>query len=450
MGAARRPARREDRVAGRDVIARPAACSAVRAAAAVATLALAGAMGCASQGMPPGGPPDDAPPRLLGVTPESGTVRTSPSAVVFRFDEVVGERPAGAGSLEQLVVISPSDGVPSVSWGRNRIAVRPRRGWRPNTAYTVTVLAGLSDLRGNAAKTRFETVFSTGATIGNGVIRGATFDWALGRPAANARVDATVGGDTLLRFATASDSIGWFALGSLMPGEYLVRLWLDQNNNQKLDTREPWDTATVSLTDSVRTNLYAFARDTLGARLGEVSMPDSVTIRIRFDRPIDPAASIQLTQLRLFRERDSSDFPLAAVATAAAHDSLSRRAATAREDSAARADTSEAGRRALVRADSMLRARQRDSLSRAQTDSIRAARDTVKRVPPPVFARPVPATEFVIITGQPVALSDTLRLVVRGVQALAGPPRTGDRRVVRPRPQPRDSTQTKRPGGGVR
>ena len=114
--------------------------------------ASAAMVGCASQGIPPGGPPDVTPPVLISVTPDSGTVHVSPSSVTFRFDEVVSERPRGAPSLDQLVLISPSDGPPSVDWRRDRLVVKSRHGWRPNTAYSVTVLPGLTDLRGNAAK----------------------------------------------------------------------------------------------------------------------------------------------------------------------------------------------------------------------------------------------------------------------------------------------------------
>src|SRR6202011_710813 len=57
------------------------------------------ATGCASPGMPPGGPPDVAAPELVSVTPDTGSVGVKPKEVVFRFDEVVAERPAAATTL---------------------------------------------------------------------------------------------------------------------------------------------------------------------------------------------------------------------------------------------------------------------------------------------------------------------------------------------------------------
>src|SRR5215207_8511048 len=110
---------------------------------------LAVALGCASQGAPPGGAPDSTPPEVLHITPDTGAVNVKPARVVFRFDEVVSERPQGATSLRDLFIISPRQGEPDVDWRRDAITVRARRGWRANTVYTVTMLPGLTDLRGN-------------------------------------------------------------------------------------------------------------------------------------------------------------------------------------------------------------------------------------------------------------------------------------------------------------
>src|SRR4029079_5166222 len=129
--------------------------------AAVAALTIA----CASPGMPPGGPADTEAPQIVKIVPDSAKTGTSPKEVIFRFDEVVSERPAGATSLAGLFLISPTDGQPRVDWHRDEISVRPRRRWRENTAYTITLLPGLADLRGNARNTGAMTMFSTGAAI---------------------------------------------------------------------------------------------------------------------------------------------------------------------------------------------------------------------------------------------------------------------------------------------
>src|SRR5690606_5260270 len=103
-----------------------------------AILATAALAGCARAELPMGCPPDPNPPQLAAVIPAPGSSAERLSEVVFRFDEVVAERPAG-GSLDALVIISPRDGSPRVRWRRNAITVRPRGGWRPATTYSVTL-----------------------------------------------------------------------------------------------------------------------------------------------------------------------------------------------------------------------------------------------------------------------------------------------------------------------
>jgi hypothetical protein len=414
-----------------------------------ALLAVTAGFGCASQGMPPGGPPDTDAPQLVRVQPESGAVSVMPRAVEFRFNEVVSERPRGAQSLRQLVVLSPGDGDVEVAWNRNALAVRPGKGWRQNTAYTVTLLSGLSDLRGNAAAHPFRTVFSTGATIPSGVLRGSAFDWMAGRAAPMARIEATRPGDSTLTWAVAADSSGRFVLGSLPADTFLVRGWIDANGNGVRDLREAWDTVTVALRDSARADFYAFPRDTAGARLSEVAIVDSMTVRIRFDHGLRPAAPLEGAVIRIILARDSTDLTVDRILTAAAFDSLARTRATERADSAARADTSAAARQARERADSVRRVRVRDSVAAAQLADLRAARDTVRREPPPVPARPTPPTEFVIMLREPLPEAVPLRLIAATVQALEGPRRTSERSLTRLRPPPRDTSAVRRPPPAV-
>src|SRR6478672_8618623 len=51
------------------------------------TAAVLLALGCASPGMPPGGPPDVAAPQIIAIAPDSGRVGVTPKEVIFRFDE---------------------------------------------------------------------------------------------------------------------------------------------------------------------------------------------------------------------------------------------------------------------------------------------------------------------------------------------------------------------------
>jgi hypothetical protein len=362
-------------------------------------------VGCASQGDPPGGPPDATPPVLVGILPESGAVNAVPDRVEFRFDEVVSERPSGASSLEQMVLISPSDGLPRVDWRRRSIAVRPRRDWKPNAVYTVTLLPGMADLRGNVMKTGASVIFSTGPTIPDTRIAGTLYDWVAGAPARGGAIEAIALPDSVVYVARA-DSAGRFTLAHLPPGSYAVRAWLDANSNRELDAREAYDSASVALRDTATLTLLAFVHDTLPPRINTVTVVDSMTLRVELNQPLDPEQTVDSTRFRLTAP-DSSAIPLRTVLAADAWD-------RARADSIARADTT---RRPPAR---QAPAPPRDSVA---------------------LPRPVPLSRFVVVTAVPLQPETSYRLIAVDLRNLLGRAGTSARVFTTPRRVPADSAR---------
>lgn len=371
---------------------------------------------CASPGIPPGGPPDADVPQVVRITPESNAVNVRASAILVHFDEVISERPGGAGGggtpgLEGLVMLSPSDGRDEVTWRRTALEIKPRRGFRPGTAYRLTILPGVADLRGNVLQERTELVFSTGPEIPTGVVRGVLFDWAAGTPAARARVEVTAPDDSTFRWSAQSDSSGRFLVRDLAPGSYRVRAWIDANNDRRLGLGEPSDTTTLALSDSARLELYAFARDTLAPRLENVETIDTTALRVRFDRVIagdwDPSGAITLL------DADSTQIPLAgSLMPSVRRDSIIK-ARLAAQDSAVPAQLDSA----------------------ALADSIAAAADSLA-VPPPVFRRVRPHQVWVIELDSALA-PGLYRLRVTGAPGLNGRSQETDREFrVRERPPP--------------
>ena len=106
----------------------------------------------------------------------------SAKEATFFFDETINDRGTDAQDVTNMFLVSPSDGTPRVGYHRSRIDVRPRHGFRPNTAYTITLLPGLTDLRNNRMKTGATIVFSTGPTIPTLRITGVAFDWGQEQP----------------------------------------------------------------------------------------------------------------------------------------------------------------------------------------------------------------------------------------------------------------------------
>jgi hypothetical protein len=357
--------------------------------------------------MPPGGPPDVAAPQIVSVVPDSGTVGVKPKEVIFHFDEVVSEKPPSTTTLADLFLISPRDGVPSVSWHRDAITVKPAHGWRNNTPYTVILLRGLADIRGNVRNTGATTFFSTGPTIPRTRLSGQVFDWVSGAPAAGALVESFVPPDSLHPFVALVDSSGAFTLEHLPPASYVVRAYVDRNKNLAIEPSEAWDSATVSLTDSSQREFLVFTHDTVAPRIRDVEFLDSLSLRVTFDKPIDTAQTLSAANFSLTGP-DSARVPIAS-------------AGPAPKDTVGKITPAE------VRPPPT-----RTPAGRAPT---RAPTDTVS-VPKRVMSRPSPISIAVIKLQRPLIPKTVYKVRAIRIRGLTG--RTGDseRSYTSPAPAP--------------
>lgn len=413
-------------------------------------------LACASPGTPPGGAIDKESPELKRVRPDTNATQVRANAIDFEFDEVVSERPTGASSLAALFQISPMRGEPRISWRRNRISVSQAGGLRPNTTYTVTLLPGITDLSNNRDSIGRTLVFSTGPSIDGGQISGVVFDWVADRAAPRAFVEAILLPDSV-RFVATSDSAGRYTVGHLPQGRFLLRATLDANRNRISDPRELFDTATVTLADTLRRDMLAFLRDTVGPGIQTITIRDSLSLRVLFDRAIDTAFVITPDRL-ILKTADSAVVQI--VRTVGTRDFDKQR-----EDSVIRASVQDSVRR-LIAQDSVRRVTAQDSVRRA--DSLRAAgvpavaaippgaRGPSRRPAPIPPARPrdstrteapltpsvrIPSTEILIFLARPLQPATTYKLRAEGMRSILGTVRTSERTITTPKRQVVDSTR---------
>jgi hypothetical protein len=405
------------------------------------------AAGCAQAAMPPGGPPDESPPELVSVRPDSNARNVRSGAVSFQFDEVVSERPQGAQSLSGAFLISPRDGEPNVSWRRNRVDVRPRRGFRPNTTYTVQLLPGMTDLDGNADSAGRTIVFSTGPELAAGRIQGVVFDWLAERAAPRAYVEAIALPDST-RYVTSGDSSGRFILAHVPPGQFLLRATIDQNRNRQLDPRELFDSATVTLTDSLSREMLAFVHDTIGPTISQVAVRDSLTLRVTFDRPLD--TTLVITPRLFALSTAGAEDPLRAAVPI--DSAIGGRAFDRRVEDSIRTRAIEDSVRQRLRADSIRRAdsaRLGAQPRPAQPAVPLPARADSARPTPLRPSRRPPETEVVLKLGQALRAGAQYSLRSVDVRSLLGATRSFERTFTTPRARPRPDT-TARDTGSVR
>ena len=410
-------------------------------------------VGCAQAGVPPGGPPDKVPPQLVRITPDTNALNVRGDAITFEFDEVVSERPRGAPTLAELFIVSPSRGPSGVSWRRRTVQIVPRGGLRPNTTYTVRMLPGMVDLDGNADSSGATIVFSTGPALAVGQIAGRVFDWVADRPAPRARVEAMTLPDSL-RYGAEADSSGAFTITNLPPGQYLLRAIIDVNRNGAVDGRELFDSVTVTLVDSLRREMLAAVRDSLGVGLATADLRDSLTLRVTLDRPLD---TLFVPARRHFsiKAADSSVVEFDTIFTQAEVD---RRTADSTRNRAVQ--------------DSVRRAFVEDSTRRA--DSVRTAAAPPPAAPPPrptgrrpgatnapppapprdtsnrIIRRPsarIPTTVLYVKFRQALRPATSYRITGDSLRSVTGAVRTSSRVFTTPRPA-RPDTGRARPDTG--
>jgi len=312
---------------------------------------------------------------------------------------------------------------------RSRGMVSRRQARRPNTAYRITLLPGLVDLRGNVRKEMRTILFSTGPTFPAYSITGRVFDWAAERPAFNAYIEAISRADTTIVYLAASDTSGQFDAGPLPQGEYLVRALIDQNANRTLDRNEKWDTVSVNVIN-VRpvVELDAIQRDSMPPLFQNITSIDSVTVRITFDKPIDPFLALQPALIRL-QKPDSSQLEVASVVWQAAYDQAKARAQQVA-----------------------------DSLRRAADTTARAARPAAPPIPtptpgaagrappPPPKPRLPPPDRGIVVTVSPTTplVPGTYVATARGIRNLLGRAKDMTRTFTVSKPTVADSLQRAR------
>lgn len=416
---------------------------------------------CANQGAPPGGPPDVASPLIVKVTPENEAVIDRPRDVEIQFDEVISETPRGARDLRELVFISPRSGQPRVSWGRSRITIRPSKGWKPNTVYSIQIKPGIQDLRNNGIDSTIRLVFSTGGPIPQTQITGVAFDWPAGKGLPNAVIEAIAQDSTI--YQAVADSAGRYTLRYLPMGPYLLRAFGDRNSSGELDPLELWDSVRVTLTERASAAFYTFVHDTVGLRVSTVEVQDTNRVlRVTFDKPFSPTQQFSPDSLRLLAP-DSSRIPIRLVQTEPERQRADSLAKVRVADSVARAN---AAKKPVVdstpamraRADSIQRVRRADSIAdvaararRTRLDAERAARARGVRyvppdtTPPPRMERPSVYTTIFVTLDSALKWQTAYRLEVRGVRSLGEVQKSPSRGFTTPRQPKVDTSATRAP-----
>jgi Big-like domain-containing protein len=194
--------------------------------------------GCAKPGLPPGGPVDRIPPRLILAAPADSSVRIPTTEVVeFLFSEGMDRN-----SVRDGIKVYPAPGRPTFHWKGRRLRVTWARPLEPATTYQVLLSAGVRDYHGVPLGQSIAIRFATGDSLDPGVVSGALRAKTLPTkgvpiwiyPDSAGRAPDFAAGPA---YATETDTTGVYRLSGLPLGRgFTVHAVYDQNRDGAFDS----------------------------------------------------------------------------------------------------------------------------------------------------------------------------------------------------------------------
>ena len=252
---------------------------------------------CAKQGIPPGGPEDRRGPTILASDPIPNSVGVSPTIKpLFQFDEYVDR-----ASLEAATFISPfPEGKVRFKWKGKSVRLVFPEPLRPDLTYVVTIGTGVKDMRGNPLPWAFNLAFSTGDHLDRAAVSGRICDsldsksptqvWAYDLSVNPEPDPGAIGPD----YVTQSNETGNFQFTNLRPATYRIFAINDRRRNRRWEPNEDrigvafLDVTTAQDSVAPEVNLKMTLRDTTGARITSVRVPDQRHVTLRFSKPVQP------------------------------------------------------------------------------------------------------------------------------------------------------------------
>ena len=196
-------------------------------------------MGCASIGMPQGGPKDETPPVLLGSKPEANARNWDKKKIEIYFDELVNVQKAA----EKVVVSPPQKKPPTVNNIMRKIVVELQDSLQPDQTYTIDFGDAIVDYNEANPFGLYAFAFSTGDDFDSLGISGTVFNAATLTPEKGIIVgvhadmgDSAFYNEPFLRIGK-TDEKGRFYIRNLKPIPYKVYALGDQNRDYRFDQK---------------------------------------------------------------------------------------------------------------------------------------------------------------------------------------------------------------------
>ena len=250
--------------------------------------------GCGKDKPPTGGPKDTTPPKIIDFEPSHMTTNFDGKELSITFSEPIDPK-----SFESALYIYPPVLKKKIVAGNQEIRVKFREALKPNQAYLVTIDTRLEDLRDNSLENIYTSTFSTSDSLESGELKVKLIlhERVKARPGTY-YVQLFDAMDTIFVTARNSDNLSTFSYENLPLQGYIVKGFLDENQNKEPDiNRELIDKKEVVLTDaSTQVTLALTLQDTTKPFLKSITGISAKKILLRFNEEINKVGSIRIFQ----------------------------------------------------------------------------------------------------------------------------------------------------------
>jgi len=207
----------------------------------VLTLLFSALWGCANPGSgPDGGPYDENPPRIVGMSPALGGKEVNTKKVTIMFDELITVENA----QEKVTVSPPQTETPEIKTSGRRISVELSDSLKPNTTYTIDFSDAIVDSNEGNELGNFTYFFSTGQQVDTMEVAGYVLEASNLEPVKGILVGlhsnladsafAKIPFDRVAR----TDGNGHFSIKGVAAGQYRIYALKDMDGDYKYSRGE--------------------------------------------------------------------------------------------------------------------------------------------------------------------------------------------------------------------
>jgi uncharacterized protein (DUF2141 family) len=201
---------------------------------------------CAQMVTPDGGEKDITAPKIISTYPQSGSINTSPKKIKITFDENITLK-----NKAENIFITPSVGYnPEISSYKRTIEILLKPdSFIANTTYAISFGKSIVDINEGNCLENYFYCFSTGTILDSSIAYGKTEFVRDNLAVKKASVKLTNKKNNL-RYTTYTDEKGLWTINNLPIGVYTLEIYLDNNNNKKLDPTEYYYQKLQEINDS--------------------------------------------------------------------------------------------------------------------------------------------------------------------------------------------------------